>query len=408
MRKLTTILTFEYFTFVKSPAFIVMTIIMFLVGMVLPMVPSLQGIASTIVGEGSERVAVADTQGRFPPGKWAEYLPDYECVFYPSAEEALAAVINGFCAIAVEIGADDYTMYVSAMKLTYYNLENQIKNMVRTGYRLQKMTEAGLSAQAADDILNYDPSGSIVTVAMPDEDDGGNYQQNLVYAYVMLFILYFTLMSSGQYILTSVVREKTTKTMELLITSCKTDTLIHGKVLGVGLAGLTQMAVIAAASGLSMLAAGRGKPADEMLASGIPPDVIAFMVLFFMLGFFAYAYLYAGLGSTVSRMEDAGSVSMLPMMLIIAGFFGAIFGMFTPGAVWVRVLSHIPLISPMVMFMRVCVHTAPWWEACLAAAVQFTAIMFFGWLSARIYRMGTLLYGNKPNLRELARLLRQH
>jgi ABC-2 type transport system permease protein len=113
--------------------------------------------------------------------------------------------------------------------------------------------------------------------------------------------------------------------------------------------------------------------------------------------------VYAALGSTVSRMEDANSIVALPMILVIGGFLASMLGLLNPGAAWITVLSYVPFLTPMVMFMRICLGTAAVWETWLAAFLQLIEIAAIAWLGARIYRMGTLMYGKKFNLKDVAK-----
>jgi ABC-2 type transport system permease protein len=255
----------------------------------------------------------------------------------------------------------------------------------------------------------------------PDAKIGDIMLENVIYAYVILFMLYFALIICGQYIVTSIIREKSTKAMELLITSCKSWKLINGKVLGVGLAGLTQFALMVAATLLSMtvngmvMAAALGPDAASTggLMSGnfqvaVQPQILTLMVVFFMLGYFAYSYMYAALASTVDRMEDANAIVGLPMMLIVGSFLAANFGLMSPGAGWVVVLSYVPFFTPMVMFTRICLGAAAQWEIWLSILLQLAIIPVMGWLGAKIYRMGTLMYGNKPGFKNIIAAFRHN
>ena len=402
MNKIFSVLRFEYLTLVKSTSFVVMTIIMALAGLILPAAPSVGGIIGESLTGGGNRAAVSDPSGLFSADVWARYMADYDGAYYESAALAQAAVEAGDRDFGVLFDGYGFALYVPEMNISYYSVANRVEDLVRSEYRLYKLAGIGLTGAEAEAILNYTPPSRIVAAAAPEGDSAGRYQENIIYAYVMIFLLYFAMILYGQYVLISVIREKTTKTMELLITSCKPSVLINGKVLGVGLAGFTQMAVIALAALISMRVAADGTAG----AVSVSPQIIGFMVIFFILGFFAFAYMYAALGSTVSRMEDANAVATLPILLIMAGFFIALFGLLNPGSIGVVIASYVPFVLPMVMFMRVCLGTAVWWEACAAAAVQAAAIVGAGWLGARIYRMGTLMYGNPLKLKEIIRMLR--
>ncbi|MCL2708205.1 MAG: ABC transporter permease [Defluviitaleaceae bacterium] len=410
MKQLFTVMKFEYLTFVKSKFFIIVTIVMVLTGLILPSVPTIGGaLGGGLIGsEEGSRLGFYDATGMFGYGTFIENLPEYEIIEYSSVDEIKKAVESGGCDFAV--GIEDgysYAFYVQAMKISYYNVMGQIDSMIRNGYRISKFAEAGLDESLASEIIDFAPQSRVESVSVPGSDSAESYQENVVYAYAMIFLLYFGLLMFGQYILTSVVREKTTKTMELLITSCKSSKLIHGKVMGVGLANLTQLALLGvAAVGSIMLNASINEGAEGIFVVSIKPEILACMFAYFLLGFLAYGYVYAALGSTVSRMEDANNAAGLPMMFIIFGFIGAMAGLLTPGATWVTALSYVPLLTPMVMFMRFCMGAASGWEAALGILLQIVTIAAVGWLGGHIYRMGTLMYGKKLKPADLLRAIK--
>jgi ABC-2 type transport system permease protein len=175
---------------------------------------------------------------------------------------------------------------------------------------------------------------------------------------------------------------------------------MNGKVLGVGAAVLSQIVLMVLAAAISMGIFG-SEEAFGMIDLTFDPYIMGMLIVYFFLGFIMYAYVYAGLASMVSRMEDANSMQTFPMLLIMGGFFAAIFGMTNPGAAWVNVLSHIPFFAPYVMFMRICLGAAAAWEVAVSVAACAATIAAVAYLGGRIYRMGTLMYGNKPRIKDL-------
>jgi ABC-2 type transport system permease protein len=406
MRKALIVLAFEYKNFVKSASFIIMLVIFMLVGIIGPTIPTINsmrggsgGLLEALLGGEGDTLALVDNPYNITAEMTAEFL-SFTVVHVPSIDAAYQQMADGHASYAVEIHDDGYTLHVPAMKLAVYNIQAQLDSMMRHLHRTQALIAHGIDEQTARDILNHSPQGEIVTVSLSDTAE--DYQENMVYAYVMIFLLYFGMMSCGQYVLITVVREKSTKTMELLITACKSGHLIHGKVLGVVLASLTKL-VLMTGVGIIFMAINAMLLIDteDISAVAVRPDIIIFLIVFSLLGIFSYAYLYAGLASTVSRMEDAGNISGFPVLLTVASFIAAMAALASPGATWVTVLSYVPYFTPMVMFTRLCLGTAAMWEVMLGVGVQFAAIIAMGWLSARIYRMGMLMYGNKINMRDM-------
>jgi ABC-2 type transport system permease protein len=176
---------------------------------------------------------------------------------------------------------------------------------------------------------------------------------------------------------------------------------MFGKVFGVGMAAFTQIgAIIAAVAASFALNLGTWEKQipefREMLSQmNISVGLFVFFVLFFVAGYFLYAFICAAVGSTASRVEDAGSVSTLPMMLATGSFLVSLFCMSNVDAAYVNVLSFIPFFSPWIMFARLCMAAATFTEAAIAVAILIASVIFFGWLSAKIYRVGVMMYG-KP------------
>jgi ABC-2 type transport system permease protein len=214
----------------------------------------------------------------------------------------------------------------------------------------------------------------------------------------------------GSMILSSVVVEKSTKTMELLVTAVKPNTLLFGKVLGTGLVGLSQFAVIMLVNLVSLNFnlsswASFAPSVSDIIKFALSSNLLGYLPVFFLLGFFIYAFAYAGLGSTVSRMEEANSVVVLPMILLVGAFIISMMGLFTPNAPHIIVFSYIPFFSPMVMYMRMCVSEVGAFEIAAAITVNLVSVALMGVLSARIYKVGVMLYGNPPKLKRIIKYM---
>ena len=140
---------------------------------------------------------------------------------------------------------------------------------------------------------------------------------------------------------------------------------------------------------------------EDIFTVAISPAILGFVVLFFLLGFIAYAYFFAALASTASRQEDAMSMGQIPQLLLAAGAIAAFATMTNPGAVWVGPLSHVPFVAPFVMFVRITMDAAPAWEIVVSIVAQIVTIGVISWMATKIYRMGTLMYGAKPTFKNI-------
>ena len=243
------------------------------------------------------------------------------------------------------------------------------------------------------------------------ESLGKNQMQNFFYTYIMIFALYMVILLYGQMVASNVATEKSSRAMELLVTSADPVSMMFGKVIASCLAGLVQLIVIFGSSLLCFHANRAYWGEDGMMASffNIPLDLVGYMLLFFVLGFFIYAFLYGAVGSTVSKLEDINTAVMPITMLFIAGFFVVIFSM-ASGSVdttLVKVCSFIPFTAPMAMFTRIAMSTVPAWEIALSVLILAGSVVGVGVLAAKIYRIGVLLYGTRPKPGAILKALRR-
>jgi len=385
--------------FANNKAFIIMTLLVALIAFVAPAAPAALERLDFGGITGERTIAIVDNTGMFDEETLAMFISPSATIF-SDINAAVAAVEEGDHNYALELNSDNFAIHVTSMGIGVMNLQNSVTHMFQYRYRSESFGEYGVSPDRIGEILWFAPEADVITIgdAYATVD---SFFENMIYSYVMAFVLYFSLLIGGGHLLTTVVREKSTKTMELLVTSCPPRTMMNGKVLGVGAAIMTQVLVLAAATFASMQLTPIIFEGTEAFTVNIAPMLLVYLIVFFLLGFVMYSYVYAALASTTSRMEDAQSMSMLPQMLIMAGFMMSIFGMNSPGAAWIDIASHVPLFGPFVMFMRITLGTAATWEIWVSIAAQIVTIAIISWMAAKIYRMGTLMYGTKPTFKNL-------
>jgi ABC-2 type transport system permease protein len=416
---------FEFTSYLRNKVFLALTAILLALIFALPCMPTVMGLVHESKRESEKtapekKAAIAEGAGDFTEEARQRFFPDYVFEFPPFAEGE-AGVREGRYTFMLAAQGEGYTLYVSDMKLEYLNMTGEAREMIRETQMRSLMGRHGLTEADIAEVYAVAPQVRVQAVT----GTGEGYFQNFGYAYALLFLLYMTILLYGQQIVTSVVTEKSSKAMELLITSARPASLMFGKVLGVGAAGLLQFFALLAvgalsfgvngmfwadlyfAQGAEQAAALGGGTMDEfvqLIIAPVSPMIFVYLVIFFMLGFFLYAFLYAAFASTASRMEEATTVTVIPMMGIVAAFLGAMMGLFDPGGVLIRVLSFVPFTAPMVMFMRVCMqaaHPLEVWASILLCAGSIAACGVFG---AKLYRAGVLMYGKPPRPGELLKL----
>jgi len=223
------------------------------------------------------------------------------------------------------------------------------------------------------------------------------------------FIMYLTILMYGQMILGAVIAEKETRISEILFSSVRPFTLMMGKLVGVSLVALTQLAIWGlaflafAAFGVSLLAA-RGVP---LHVPNVPVINFVYFGLFFLLGYFIYSTIYALIGSMVTTAQEGGQLSMPVVLLPLIGFYLFLPVSRSPDSSLAFWVSMFPFFSPMTMLTRIVTQTPPFWQIALSLAIGFGTVGLLTWLAARIYRVGMLMAGKKATIREVMRWVRQ-
>jgi len=230
-------------------------------------------------------------------------------------------------------------------------------------------------------------------------------------SYVMMFILYMALLFYGQFVMRGVYEDKNSRVMEVVLSSTRADQIMAGKIIGIGGAGLLQFLiwaiVIALVSTYGAIMMTLISPGTEKLAiPTISASVYLFFFLFFILGYFIYATLYATLGSMVNDEADAQSLQWPVTFLIILGFIFMFYVLNNPNSTAAVILSLIPFFTPLLMFLRLSVGAAPLWQFLLSIVIMIVTIAGLIRLTGRIFRVGILMYGKKPNLPELMKWIR--
>jgi ABC-2 type transport system permease protein len=228
--------------------------------------------------------------------------------------------------------------------------------------------------------------------------------------YFLLILLFITVQLYGNLIATEVTAEKSSRVMELLITSISPLKQMFGKVIGMFLLGLTQLAFLAVVVAINIqLPNNSGFLAkNNIKLSEIPLSLFVYFILFFILGFFLFAMLYAAVGSLISRTEDLAQ-SVLPVTFLMLGsFYIGIFGLNNPTASFVTAMSFVPFFTPLIMFLRIGMTDPAGWEIGVSIAGLLLTIVLVGWVSAKMYRVGVLMYGKKPSFKEVFKAMRAY
>lgn len=222
------------------------------------------------------------------------------------------------------------------------------------------------------------------------------------------FVMYITVLLYGQVVLGAVIEEKETRIAEVLFSSVKPFTLMMGKLVGVSLVAVTQLAIWGLAFtafaiyGVNLLAS-KGMPAT---VPNIPVVFYLYFIVFFLVGYFVYATLYALLGSIVTTAQEGGQAAMPIIMLLVISFYLFLPVSRSPDSTLSFWLSMIPFFAPVSMLVRIVTQTPPLWQILLSLLIGVTTATVLTWFASKIYRVGMLMYGKRPTIPEVLRWVR--
>lgn len=330
-------------------------------------------------------------------------FPEYEVVLTEEDTEAIKKQViseKAECAFVLN-GMTSYTYYVG--NLSMYDINTEIADeILRNMYSMNAMVSSGMSEEEAQAALSAEIEHEI-------ESLGKDQMQNFFYTYIMIFALYMVILLYGQMVATNVATEKSSRAMELLITSAKPVSMMFGKVVASCLAGFIQILVVFGSSILFYNLNQEHWEGNIIVASifDMPLNLLAYMLIFFVLGFFVYAFMFGAIGSTASKVEDINTSVMPVTLLFVAGFIVVMMSMSSGNidSLLMRICSYVPFTSPMAMFTRIAMSTVPFYEILISIVILIASVTGIGIISAKIYRVGVLLYGTKPKFSSILKAI---
>jgi ABC-2 type transport system permease protein len=220
--------------------------------------------------------------------------------------------------------------------------------------------------------------------------------------YALFFLMYFVILFYGMNVARSIIEEKTSRIFEVLLATIRPGEMMAGKVIGVGAVGLTQVGIWIVAGLLvtqfGLLSAG--------ISLAITPTQVGFFILFFLLGYVLYSSVAAALGAMTSSEQELQQLNMFLMLPLIACSVVILNVVRDSDGIIAKAFSFFPFCTPLIMYVRIAVHQPPAWQIALSVAGLIFTILAVLWVASRIYRVGILMYGKKPNLPEILRWLK--
>ena len=426
MRKIYLVIAREFTERVRKKSFIVTTLLMplFMIGMMVA--PSLMMLYGT---SEQKQVVVVDKSGII-----AERMISSEEVVFSAqnnlTKEEACQIYNaesgifGILYINEDIADSGNVQFItnsSSSLMLEELIQSQLKNIIereklKLRYDIDNLDQMLADVATPITLNTFENNGTGNEDEMESTSAGINY----ILGIILGMLLYMVIIIYGQMVLTSVVEEKSSRVLDVMVTSCSPFQLMMGKILGIASVALTQIAiwavlVIAASKFLipALFSADVAATSDMMLQgvmgtlgdTGYITMLFAYLALFILGGFLLYASLYAAAGSAVDSVQDGqqfNTIIMMPIILAMIVMMSVFNDPNSPIAFWA---SMIPFTSPVVMIARIP-FGIPTWEVVVSLAVLYLSFVLTTWLSAKIYRIGIFMHGKRPSWGELAKWLR--
>jgi ABC-2 type transport system permease protein len=296
-----------------------------------------------------------------------------------------------------------YVQYVSRSSSDLF-IKSRIEEAVSKAVMRSQLRSKGLPQQEVNRLLTQVPIES--TQLKDGRAVTSNSEKSFLTGYVMVFLLYFAVTYYAMNVARSVIQEKTSRIFEVMLATVRPEEMMAGKMIGVGAAGLTQIMLwiaLAAIASLGTMLAHGPVPAIHL---GITWIEVAGFCVYFLLGFAFYSAVAAAAGACFnaeSEVQQLSFVIVMPMFLAVMSYA---YILSSPNAPYSVFLSLFPPTAPLAMFLRMTAQMPHWWEIALSVGLMLAAIYATLWVAARIYRVGILMYGKRPNVPELLRWLR--
>ncbi len=311
---------------------------------------------------------------------------DVEVSSFGSIAGAESALVDGTVDVLLVDGTELVWQEESSVRIT-----SIVSGALLDTERRAAIAELGLTDEEVARLLVPVPlSERVLVVEDPEETP------RRIGALAGMFVLYMSILIFGQFVAMGIVEEKQNRVVEVVLSRIKPAQLLVGKVLGIGALGLLQVLAIGAAAVVALTFV----DLPDVSLAGLGAEIIASVVFWYLLGFTLYSFVYAALGATVSRQEDLQGAVILPVFLILPGFFLAQVAVEFPGGTLATVGSLVPFWTPMVMPVRMASGGVPWLQVALSVALVALTIVVLVRVGARVYSGAVLRTGARVKLRD--------
>ncbi len=415
MKKFLTVLEFELMSYIKNKSFMIATILLALLltgSMFIPNFIDLsgdnQGDDSTSTEQNNEEketfVVYDKAKVIIDEQVLIQMMPGYNWNFVESEDEVKEQVKNETAKSGFIIQSQTNFDYVVNNKTITDTTSETFSKALSYLNRMAYCEANGIDFEEIETMYQTPIIGNDVIL-------GKDSTQNYWYCYVLVIVIFIMIVTYGVMIATSVTTEKSNRSIEVLVTSTNPNALLFGKVIAGAIASVFQIGIIL---GLTVFAyrinrANWGDIAQMLdMFLNIPNNVLIVFAIFGIGGYLFYAFIYGAIGALVSKTEDINKSASSIQMVIMIVYFVVLFQLSNVDGIFMKVASFLPISSYSAMFSRVAMGEVATWEIVVSAVILYVSVGLVGILGAKLYRMGTLRYGNPINLFKAIKGLRDN
>lgn len=288
----------------------------------------------------------------------------------------------------------------------FRQLEGYISNIVNR----QRLTKEGYDPEVIDKVYK---DVNLVPIKVTKSGEKVERGQTFIITYALVMILYISVLMYGVVVMRGIIEEKSSRIVEIIVSSVRPFQLMTAKLLGVGAVGLTQVIIymgvgiflaLNRANIISLISSDPSGDIPDFF--NIPTSIFIYFGIFYFLGYFLFSVIYAAIGAMVNTEEEAQNIQFPVIMLLIIPILFMIQIIKTPDSTLSVVLSLIPFFSPLLMFARICVSAPPFLEIFLSIFLMIGTLLILLWVTGKIYRVGILMYGKRPTIAEVIKWIK--
>ncbi len=331
---------------------------------------------------------------------------DLEQVRRELSGKIAAKELDAYLIIPANFDQKDANFEFYSRKAGDFIVNETLRDALNSAVRSQRLADTDISE---DQLASLSRNVSLSVKKVDDKGAESNGDGGFWAGFIIAFMIYLNLAIYGQMIMSTVIEEKETRVAEILFSSAKPFELMMGKLVGVGLAGMTQFAIwiISAVVLIAFAVPYLMSSGMDLPLPTITIPIIIYFLIYFLLGFFIYASIFALIGSMVTSVQEGGQFAFFPVMLMLGGFYFCLAVVRDPNSSLSFWTSMVPFIAPMTMPVRIISETPPFWQILLSIGINVLAIAALIWIAARVYRVGMLMYGKRATIPEVWKWIRQ-